>query len=108
MLWSHDGRTICRIDHRTIAVDVRTQPFDGAQGRPTVHVSRPRLLFEGDYVTGFDTGRHYHVMPDGRLLMLKAGVALERERSDRAGDFVVVLDWQDELERATGSSKGSR
>jgi hypothetical protein len=34
------------------------------------------------------------------LLMLKAGIALERERSERGGDFVVVLDWQDELGRA--------
>ena len=83
-----------------MAVDVRTQPFDSAQGRPTLQVSRPRMLFEGDYVTAVDSGRHYHAMPDGRLLMLKAGIALERERSERAGDFVVVLDWQDELGRA--------
>ena len=73
----------------------------------------PRLspdgqLFEGDYVTGFDSGRHFHVAPDGRLLMLKAGATLERERSERAGDFVVVLDWQDELVRAPGGASGSR
>jgi Tol biopolymer transport system component len=100
-IWSHDGRTIYYRDERKVmAVDVRTQP--------TLQVSRPRMLFEGTYVTGFDTGRHYHVAPDGRLLMLKAGVALERQRSERAGDFVVLLDWQDEVRRASRPGNASQ
>jgi hypothetical protein len=91
-IWSYDGRTVYyRDQHKVMAVDVRTQP--------TLQVSRPRLLFERDYMTGFESGRHYHVAPDGRLLMLKAGAALERERSGRAGDFVVVVDWLDEIDR---------
>jgi hypothetical protein len=70
-----------------MAVDVRTQP--------TIQVSRPRMLFERIDVTGFDAGRHDHVAPDGRLLLLD-------------GDFVVVLARQDELEDGPGHTHGSR
>ncbi len=71
-----------------MAAEVETQPMFTA--------SRPKLLFEGHYMTSiFLYERDYEVSPDGqRFLMMKA-----TEQESAVTQLNVVLNWLDELLR---------
>jgi hypothetical protein len=58
--------------------------------------SKPRVLFEGDYVLGRGdvTGLDYDLAPDGGFLMVKRGADEQAPPS-----FRVVLNWVNELAR---------
>ena len=83
-LWSAQGDEIFyRNGNQVMSVSVRsTDPFD---------YTVPRLLFEGSYGDGYN--RDWNVAPDGqRFLMMK-------ENEAEIGDFVLVLNFFEELER---------
>ena len=65
-------------------------------------VSRPRLLFEGDYVQE-DPGQgahNYDVSPDGqRFLMLKDAAQPGQATSAPLPQIIVVQNWLEELKR---------
>jgi len=65
------------------------------QMEPNFKVSKPRVLFEGSYLPGFD------ISPDGqRFLMLKMEMEIE------PSTIHVVLNWFEELERLVPVATG--
>jgi serine/threonine-protein kinase len=83
-LWSPDGREVFyRSGDRMMAIPVATMP--------SLVTGRPRVVFEGRFVTGAAGLPEYDVGGDGRFLMLRP----ERERPPR--ELRVVLNWFTEL-----------
>jgi len=87
-VWSPDGTELFyRSGNRMMVVSVQTEP--------TFNASRPRLMFEGSYVShsnppGFQL---YDISPDGkRFLMMK-----EVETAQDQSQINVVLNWFEEL-----------
>jgi serine/threonine-protein kinase len=88
-VWSPDGSELLyRTGDKMMVVSVRTEP--------TFRESRPRVLFEGSYVShSAPIGmQYYDISPDGkRFLMLK-------ETEEQAQNQIqVVLNWSEELKR---------
>ena len=85
-VWSPDGRELFyRSGNRMMAVSVQTEP--------SFSVGKPRVLFEGSYVTTqFGPGRQYYdISPDGQqFVMIKEA---------RQPQINVVLNWFEELKR---------
>jgi Tol biopolymer transport system component len=89
--WSHDGKELFyRRDGRMFAVSVESTPQFSA--------SRPRLLFDGPFETT-DASRNYDVLPDGRFLMVRGGIADVPQR------LYVALGWLDELRVRAGGGR---
>ncbi len=65
---------------------------------PSLVVGRPRELLEDDgyYRINGGGGRQYHVGPDDRLLLIRAGGAGDVDL-DQEFHFVVVENWLQEL-----------
>ncbi len=89
-VWSPDGTELFyRIGDRTMVVSIQTR-------NQTLEVGKPRLLFEGRYVSHSTPPgmQYYDIHPDGqRFLMLKEGTAQDQ------GQINVVLNWFEELKR---------
>ena len=66
------------------------------QTRPIFSVSKPHVLFEGDYIanTASSSGALYSIAPDGRFLMAKAGMQVET-----LNQINVVENWFEELKQ---------
>jgi Tol biopolymer transport system component len=96
-LWAHNGRELFfRNGNKMMAVDVDTR--SGSGFHPSFHPGKPRLLFEGGYVQDPD-GVNYAVLPgDRQFLMLQSA-------QPRLGEIRVVLNWFEELKRATSGGK---
>jgi Tol biopolymer transport system component len=93
-VWNPKGRELFyRNGPKMMAVDYSAQPAFSA--------SKPRMLFEGPYLT---TGRSipdYDVSPDGqRFLMLKAP-----EQAQAPAQINVVLNWLEELKQKVPAGK---
>ncbi len=87
-LWSPDGTEIFyRSGNQMMVVSVQT--------KPTFSACKPRVLFEGVYVTSTTlpgVSQYHDISPDGqRFLMIKEGQG--------AGQINVVLNWFEELKR---------
>jgi Tol biopolymer transport system component len=87
-MWARNGRELFyRNGDKMMATAVETNPVFAA--------SKPKLLFEAHYETGYD------VSPDGqRFLMIKAS-----EQESAATQVNVVLNWSDELRRLAPPGK---
>ena len=89
-VWSPDGTELFYLSgEKMMVVAVQTEP--------TFSHSRPRVLFQGFYVTSTITPgyRYYDISPDGqRFLMIK-----ESSGEDSATQINVVLNWFEELKR---------
>jgi serine/threonine-protein kinase len=87
-LWSRDGRELFyRNGNRMMVVEVETSD--------TFRASRPRVLFEGNYLY-FRSVRNYDISPDGkRFLMIKA----LNPQQTTAPTIHFALNWFDELRR---------
>jgi dipeptidyl aminopeptidase/acylaminoacyl peptidase len=88
-VWNPNGRELFyRSGDKIMAVDIATQPGFTA--------GKPRMLFEGQYVTTPATFPNYDVSPDGqRFLMLKPA-----EQAQAAPTQInVVLNWFEELKQ---------
>ncbi len=85
-VWSPDGRELFyRSGDQMMIVSVETEP--------SFSVGRPRVLFEGSYVTTqFSPGKQYYdISPDGqRFVMIREGGEAQ---------INVVLNWFEELKR---------
>ncbi len=87
-VWSPNGTEIFyRSGGKMMAVSVQT--------KPTFSSGRPRVLFEGAYVTSTSlpgVSQYHDIHPDGqRFLMIKEG--------QDSGQINVVLNWFEELKR---------
>ena len=92
-MWNPDGRELFyRSDDKMMAVEVNTQPnFAGG---------KPRVLFQGQYLSSFPTRSNYDVSPDGqRFLMLKP---VEQAAPTQIN---VVLNWFEELKQKVPTGK---
>jgi dipeptidyl aminopeptidase/acylaminoacyl peptidase len=87
--WNRNGRELFyRSGNRMMAVDVGTTP--------TLAVSKPKQIFEGEYEPTLVSAANYDVSPDGqRFLMLKAA----RVQDEAPTQISVVLNWFEELKR---------
>ncbi len=83
-MWSRDGRELFyREGNKMMAVAVRTAP--------TFMAEKPRLLFEGPYVTNSNAA-NYDISLDGqRFLMIK--------EEGQSSEINVILNWFEELKR---------
>jgi len=90
-VWSPDGTELFyRIRDRTMVVSIQTRS-------QTLEVGKPRLLFEGRYVSHSTPPgmQYYDIHPDGqRFLMMKEG-----ELPEGQGQINVILNWFEELKR---------
>ena len=94
-VWNPNGRELFyRSGDKMMAVDIATQPSFSA--------GKPRMLFEGPYVTTGRTVPEYDVAPDGqRFLMLKPV-----EQAGAAPTQInVVLNWFEELKQKVPTGK---
>ncbi len=83
--WSADGKELYyREGSRIMAVPIRTSPTFEVMGKP-------RVLFSGGY--DFSQQDNWDAGPDGRFIMVRADPASR-------GQFLVVLNWFEELKRA--------
>ena len=96
-IWSPDGSELFyRTGSNMMVVDV--------QSMPTLSVSEPRVLFQSNHLASVGGGvRQYHVAPDGRFLMIRAG-AVEDVEPDENDHLIVVENWLDELQRLVPSN----
>jgi len=87
-VWNRNGRELFYRDgggKKMMAVEFTTQPAFSA--------GKPRVLFEGRYLTSAGSPADYDVSPDGqRFLMVK-------ESDEAPAQIDVVLNWSDELKR---------
>jgi eukaryotic-like serine/threonine-protein kinase len=93
--WNLNGRELFyRSGDKMMAVQVTTQP--------SFSVGKPRLLFQGTYLTTPLTSPNYDVSPDGqRFLMLKAS-----DQTQLAPTQInVVLNWFEELKQKVPTGK---
>ena len=94
-LWSPDGRELFYRNltgDRMMVVAVMTEP--------TLRVSRPEVLFEGQYTQGPQGGLNYDVSADGqRFVMLSAAQEDDAEATPTNATLVLVENWFQELQR---------
>jgi eukaryotic-like serine/threonine-protein kinase len=88
-VWNPRGRELFyRNGNKMMVVDVATQP--------NLLASKPRVLFQGQFLLTPATTPNYDVSPDGqRFLMLRSGGTVEAAPTQ----INVVLNWFDELKR---------
>jgi Tol biopolymer transport system component len=95
--WSPNGKELSfrtGQKEKMMVVDVQTQP--------TFSAGKARLLFEGPYTPGTQTGAFYSVSPDGeRFLMMKPVEA----QTSALTQINVVLNWFEELKRKVPTGK---
>jgi serine/threonine-protein kinase len=94
-MWAGDGRGLFyRNGDKMMVTAVETQPVFAA--------TKPKLLFEGHYETGYNPfDRGYGVSSDVQgFLMIKAS-----EQESAATQLNVVLNWSDELRRLAPPGK---
>jgi serine/threonine-protein kinase len=92
-VWARNGTELfyLKIDGSMIAV-----PIESGTGRTGFAPGSPRALFKGQYVM-VNAGRTYDVSADGqRFLMIKSAAPSSPSSTPQ---LVVVLNWQNELER---------
>jgi hypothetical protein len=89
-LWAPGGRKLYYRDptgKRVLVVSIATDR--------SLQVGKPRVLFEGDFHFDYPYGRNYDITPDGRRFLMLQNVELPPPPSQ----FIVVLNWFEELER---------
>ena len=92
-VWAHTGKELFYRDGRnkTMVVDVVTHP--------TFRAERPRVLFEGNFVSG-GLQPQYSVTPDGQRFLM-----IQREPPPVVSRLELVLNWREELIRRTGATR---
>ena len=97
-LWARNGRELFYLSGSG-SVRLMSVPV---QSGTSFSAGTPQVLFEGKYFSG-NAGRTYDVSPDGqRFLMIKDAAATT---SSAPSQFVVVLNWFEELKRLAPPSK---
>jgi eukaryotic-like serine/threonine-protein kinase len=93
-VWNPNGRELFfRSGAKMMAVDITSQPNFSA--------GKPRMLFEGPYLSLQATIPSYDISPDGRhFLMLKAS-----EQTQATTQINVVLNWFEELKQKVPTGK---
>jgi Tol biopolymer transport system component len=91
-LWSPDGRELFYIGNEG-AIEV---PLDT---KSTFNAGKPRLLFQGLYVSGYGESPPWDISPNGkRFLMIKLPQATGEASTERIPRKInIVLNWLEEL-----------
>ena len=90
-VWSRDGRRLIYESSDTLwAVDVTASP--------TFHIGRAHVLYQGN-IWNDAAGPNYALSPDGKRF-----VVVERGKESSESSINVVLNWNQELLRLTGSA----
>jgi hypothetical protein len=91
--WSPDGREIFYISQTgdaVMAVSVETEP--------TFSAGKPRELFRGTFVAGYQASPPYDIHPDGkRFLMIKPPPGAISTVATGPRKITIVLNWFEEL-----------
>ena len=93
-LWSPDGRELYYLNEDAImVVEVNTEP--------TFSASKPKTLFRGDYVTGYEENPEWDISPDGkRFIMVKRAAATNDDSATETRSQInIVLNWDVELKQ---------
>jgi Tol biopolymer transport system component len=92
-VWNPNGRELFyRSSDKMMAVDITTQP--------NFTVGKPKMLFEGAYLSLLGTSPSYDVSPDGqRFLMLKG------ESTQSITQINIVQNWFEDLKRRVPPGK---
>ena len=74
-----------------------------AQGNtePTFSASKPKTLFRGNYITGYQENPEWDISPDGkRFIMIKSAAATDDESATEIRSQInIVLNWFEELKQ---------
>jgi len=89
-IWSPDGRTLYY--RPTDGRKIFAAPFEA--GAPP-RIGTPTVAWEGDFDGSVIYGRQWALSPDGKT----AAVWLRAERLAKANQYVVILNWFEELKR---------
>jgi hypothetical protein len=90
--WASDGRELFyRNGDKMMVVDVRTHPEFTA--------AKPKLLFEGKYLTD-RIGTNYDIAPDGRRFLM-----IQSDQETAPTQLRIVLNWSEELKRLLPTGK---
>jgi serine/threonine protein kinase len=93
-LWSPDGHELYYLNGDAIMVaQVKTEP--------TFSASKPKTLFRGNYVTGYQENPEWDISPDGkRFLLIKPGADPDEESTTESPRKInIVLNWDVELKQ---------
>jgi serine/threonine protein kinase/Tol biopolymer transport system component len=97
-LWSPDGRELYYLyEDAIMAAEVNTEP--------TFSASKPKTLFRGNYITGYQENPEWDISPDGKLfLMIKSTAATDGESSEESTveiprKIIIVQNWFEELKQ---------
>jgi serine/threonine protein kinase len=93
-LWSPDGRELYYLNGDAIMeAQVNTEP--------TFSASKPKILFRGNYVTGYRENPEWDISPDGkRFLMIKPPAAMDDDSAIEIRTQInIVLNWFEELKQ---------
>jgi serine/threonine-protein kinase len=93
-LWSPDGRELYYLNEDAImAAQVNTEP--------TFSPGKPKTLFRGNYVTGYQENPEWDITPDGkRFIMIKPVAGVGDESSTESPRKInIVLNWDVELKQ---------
>lgn len=68
---------------------------------PTFSASKPKTLFRGNYVTGYQENPEWDISPDGkRFIMIKPGNGAKDESTTESPRKInIVLNWDVELKQ---------
>jgi Tol biopolymer transport system component len=90
-VWSRDGRRLIYESSDTLwAVDVT--------GSPTFRLGKAHVLYQGE-IWNSSAGPNYALSPDGKRIVL-----VERNKDTTESNINVVLNWNEELNRLSGTS----
>jgi serine/threonine protein kinase len=93
--WSPDAREIFYISQAgdaVMAVSVETEP--------TFSAGKPRELFRGTFVAGYQASPPYDIHPDGkRFLMIKPPAGAIETVATGPRNITIVLNWDEELKQ---------
>ena len=93
-LWSPDGRELYYLNEGAImAAQVDTEP--------TFSASKPKTLFRGNYITGYQENPEWDISPDGkRFIMIKPVEGADDEVTTESPRKInIVLNWDVELKQ---------
>ena len=92
-MWSRDGSELFFVmGDSMMAVQVTTDPG--------FEVSRPELLFQGDFFLSSPANQSYDVASDGRFLMVQSGDPAQQLRMQ----LIVQNNWPEVLRQRIGSN----
>jgi serine/threonine protein kinase len=91
-MWSRDGRELFyRNGSAVMAVPIDT--------KSTFSAGKPKMLFQGNYVTGYGESPAWDISPDGKLFLMIKSPQATPSSAGASRRINIVLNWIDELKQ---------